>query len=315
MAWSVTVVAAAEVTGPSPSVEGMPEEKVVPLRHPGRWVASVLIVVFAVQGVVVLVRNPRFEWEVVRHYAFSSDLLAGLKMTLFLTALAMGIGVALGILLAVMRVSRNPVVSWASRVYIWFFRGTPLLVQLIFWYNIAALFPTISVGLAGLSVGQIDANEVVTPFAAAMLGLGLNEGAYMSEIVRAGILSIGEGQVNAARALGMRPGQIMRTIVLPQAMRVIIPPTGNETIGMLKTTSLVSVISLSELLFSAEKIYSVNFETIPLLITVSLWYLLLTSILTVIQTRIEARFSKGVVTAVGRRRVSSANRLLRLGGR
>jgi polar amino acid transport system permease protein len=302
-----------------PTTVDVAEERVIPVRHRGRWAASVVIVAIAVLGVDILVRNPRFQWRIVWHYAFSSELLTGLRMTLWLTLLAMGIGISLGIVVAVMRVSQNPIVSWASRLYIWFFRGTPLLVQLIFWYNIAALFPTIRLGLPGLTVANVNANDVVTPFAAAILGLGLNEAAYMSEIVRAGILSIGEGQVQAARALGMRPGQVMRTIVLPQAMRVIIPPTGNETIGMLKTTSLVSVISLSELLYSAQKIYSVNFETIPLLITVSLWYLLITSILTAIQTRVEARFSKGVRTAAtgsARNRGSLATaRLLRLGGR
>jgi polar amino acid transport system permease protein len=300
--------------GPGP---GLVEDQVVPVRYPGRWVASVVIGGFGVWAAWVVLHNPRFEWPVVRHYLFSPELLSGLWMTLFLTVLAMGIGITLGIVLAVMRVSRNPFVSYAARLYIWFFRGTPQLVQIIFWYNIAALFPVITLGIPNLLAANLDANKLVTPFAAGMLALGLNEGAYMAEIVRAGIVSVSEGQVNAARALGMRPGQIMRSIVLPQAMRVIIPPTGNETIGMLKSTSLVSVISVSELMYSAQKIYAVNFETIPLLIAVSIWYLVCTSILTAIQLRIEARFSKGVRTAAGgpaKRRSSGRAWLPRLAG-
>jgi polar amino acid transport system permease protein len=206
----------------------------------------------------------------------------------------MAIGIALGILLAVMRLSPNPVVSSGSWLYIWFFRGTPLLVQVLFWYNIAALFPTISLGVPfGPALIHGHANELVKPFIAALLALSLNEGAYMAEIVRAGIISVDEGQTHAAQSLGLSRLQTMRLIVLPQAMRVIIPPTGNETISMLKNSSLLYVAAFTELLYSVTQIYNVNFEVIPLLIVASIWYLVMTSILYVGQYFIERRFGRG----------------------
>jgi polar amino acid transport system permease protein len=189
-------------------------------------------------------------------------------------------------------------VSGASWLYIWFFRGTPLLVQIVFWYNIAALFPTIALGIPfGPAFVHGHANSIVTPLVTAALGLGLNEGAYMSEIVRAGIISVDEGQTHAAQALGMSRLQIMRLIVLPQAMRVIIPPTGNETISMLKNTSLLIVASYGELFFSAQSIYDVNYKIIPLLIVISIWYLVMTSVLYVGQYFIERRFGRGFTRA------------------
>ena len=179
-------------------------------------------------------------------------------------------------------------------MYIWFFRGTPVLVQILFWNNISALYPSFGLGIPlGPELGSFDANSVITPFVAALLALGLNEGAYMAEIVRAGIISVDEGQADAASALGMTRLQTMRRIVLPQAMRVIIPPTGNETISMLKTTSLVSVIATTELLYSAQLIYSENYRTIPLLIVASLWYLIITTILSIGQYFLERRYGRG----------------------
>ena len=208
----------------------------------------------------------------------------------------MAIGIVLGVLLAVMRLSPNPLVSGAAWVYIWFFRGTPVLVQILLWYNIAALYPKFSVGIPfGPTFFHFTATTVITPFVAGMLGLGLNEGAYMAEIVRAGIISVPEGQTEAAQSLGMRRLQTIRRIVLPQAMRVIVPPTGNETISMLKTTSLVSVIALPhpELLYAAQLIYSVNYLTIQLLIVASLWYLIVTTVLTIGQYYLERRYARG----------------------
>ena len=239
--------------------------------------------------------NPGFQWGVVGDYLFDSRVLDGLVVTLELTVIAMAIGIVLGVVLAVMRLSPNPLVSGSSWLYIWFFRGTPVLVQLLFWYNIAALYPKISLGhpvRAGASSTR-NANTLITAFRAAILGLGLNEGAYMAEIVRAGIISVEEGQTEAAQSLGMTRLQTMRRIVLPQAMRVIIPPTGNETISMLKTTSLASVITVTELLYSAQLIYSVNFKTIPLLIVASIWYLACTSILYVGQYYLERHYGRG----------------------
>jgi polar amino acid transport system permease protein len=193
-----------------------------------------------------------------------------------------------------MRLSKNPLVTSAAWLYVWVFRGTPVLVQIIFWSFIAALYPKINLGIPfGPDFIHANANQLITPFAAAILALGLNEGAYMSEIVRAGLLSVDQGQSQAAHALGMTPMQTMRRIVLPQAMRVIIPPTGNETISMLKLTSLVSVIAYTELLYSAQLIYSRTYQTIPLLIVVSLWYLAVTSVLSVGQYHLERRFGRG----------------------
>jgi len=216
-------------------------------------------------------------------------------LTLELTVAAMAAGIVLGVLLAVMRLSPNPLVAGASGFYIWLFRGTPVLVQLLFWNFIAALYPEISIGVpfGGPELFSIEANSAITPFVAALLGLGLNEGAYMAEIVRAGILSVDEGQHQAAHSLGMSRLQTMRRIVLPQAMRVIIPPTGNETISMLKTTSLVSVIATTELLYAAQLIYSENYRTIPLLIVASIWYLAMTTVLSIGQWFLERRFGRG----------------------
>src|SRR5712691_145376 len=241
--------------------------KAVPVRHPGRWLATAAVLIVAVALLRSAVTNPRFDWGLVGHYFLSSDVLRGLVVTLEITAISMVIGIVLGVVLAVMRLSPNPLVSGASWFYIWFFRGTPVLVQLLFWNFISALYPKVSIGIPfGPAFFSLDANTLITPFVAAILGLGLNEGAYMAEIVRAGILSVDEGQTDAAHALGMTRLQTMRKIVLPQAMRVIIPPTGNETISMLKTSSLVSVIAYQELLYSVQLIYAVNYLTIPLLI-------------------------------------------------
>jgi polar amino acid transport system permease protein len=208
----------------------------------------------------------------------------------------MALGIVLGIVLAVMRLSPNPLVSGSSWLYIWFFRGTPLLVQLLFWGFIAALFPRITLGVpfGGPAIIDVSALSLIPPFVAAILGLGLNEGAYMAEIVRAGMISVDEGQTEAAHSLGMSRLQTLRLIVVPQAMRVIIPPTGNETISMLKNTSLVIVLgSVFELLFATQQIYAANYETIPLLIVASIWYLAMTSVLYVGQYFIERRFGRG----------------------
>jgi polar amino acid transport system permease protein len=268
--------------------------KAVPVRHTGRWVAAAIVLVLAVTIVDSIATNPRFEWGLVRHYFFSSQVLNGLLVTLELTLIAMAIGIVLGVVLAVMRLSPNPLVSTASWFYIWLFRGTPVLVQLLFWQFISALYPRISLGIPfGPELLHGDANTLITPFTAAILGLGLNEGAYMAEIVRAGIISVDEGQTDAGQALGMSRLQTMRRVVLPQAMRVIIPPTGNETISMLKTSSLVSVIAYAELLYSVQLIYSVNFKQIPLLLVASIWYLIFTSVLSVGQYYIERHFGRG----------------------
>jgi polar amino acid transport system permease protein len=270
------------------------EIQAVPVRHPGRWIAAGIVAVFLVALARSVATNPRFEWGVVGDFLFTSRILDGLVLTLELTVVAMAIGIVLGVVLALMRMSQSALLSGTSWVYIWLLRGTPVLVQILFWNFIAALYPSIDLGIPfGPSFVHLNANSLITPFVAGMLALGLNEGAYMSEIVRAGIISVEEGQIDAAQALGMRRLQTMRRIVLPQAMRVIIPPTGNETISMLKTTSLVAFIGLADLLYSAQLIYATNYKTIPLLITASIWYLVVTSILSVGQYYIERHFGRG----------------------
>ena len=242
-----------------------------------------------------IVTNPRFDWGTVGHYLFDARILHGIVVTLELTFLSMLIGILLGVLAAVMRLSPNPLISGAAWVYVWLFRGTPLLVQILFWNFIAALYPTIDLGIPfGPSLIHLHSNSLIKPFVAALLGLGLNEGAYMAEVVRAGIISVNEGQTEAAQSLGMGRIPIMRLIALPQAMRVIIPPTGNETISMLKNTSLVIVIgSVFDLLFETQEIYDATYQTIPLLIVASIWYLAMTSVLYVGQYFIERRFGRG----------------------
>ena len=278
---------------------GRPDEiKAVPVRHPGRWIAAAIVLVIAASIVRSIITNTGpnkgFEWVVVGHFLFDSRILHGVVVTIYMTFLAMAIGIILGVIAAVMRLSPNPILSGASWLYIWFFRGTPLLVQILFWYNLQALFPTISLGIPfGPSLLHTHANSLITTFVAGLLALGLNEGAYMSEIVRAGIISVDEGQTQAAQSLGLSRLQIMRLIVLPQAMRVIIPPTGNETISMLKNTSLLSVISFGELLFGAQTIYDVNYKIIALLIVASIWYLIVTTVLTFGQYYLERRYGRG----------------------
>jgi polar amino acid transport system permease protein len=253
-----------------------------------------MVVVLAAMLVHTLVTNPRFGWHYVGEYFFAAPILHGVTLTLELTFVSMLIGILLGVCLAIMRLSTNPILSGSAWLFLWFFRGTPVFVQIIFWYNISALYPRIGLGLPfGPQVVHGSANSLITSLVAALLALGLNEAAYYAEIVRAGILSVDHGQLEAAQSLGMRRLQLMRKVVLPQAMRVIVPPTGNETISMLKTSSLVSVIAVAELLYSAQEIYAANYQTIPLLIMASLWYLVMTTVLTVGQYYVERYYARG----------------------
>jgi len=277
----------------APNRADQEERQIVPVRHWGRWAGAAVIALLLALLLHSLITNPRFQWDVVWQYAFSPQILEGLRRTVWLTIAAMAIGALLGTVLAVMRRSENPILSATAGGYIWFFRGTPQLVQLIFWYNLSALYPTIALGVPfGPELFSLDANKIITVYVAALLGLGLNEGAYMAEIVRAGLNSVDKGQTEAAEALGLSSVTIFTRIVLPQAMRFIIPPTGNQLIAMLKTTSLISVIALPELLYSAQMIYIQNFQPIPLLIVASLWYLILTTVLSIGQYFIEKRFGR-----------------------
>ncbi|CAB4869105.1 MAG: ABC transporter permease subunit [Actinobacteria bacterium] len=276
---------------------GRPEDiRAVPVRHPGRWVAAIVTLVAVASLGWSFLTNPRAQWSVFGDWFFSQRVLDGVVTTVELTAVSMAIGLTLGIMLAVMRQSPNPVLKSISWFYIWLFRGTPLLVQLIFWFYIAALYPQISFGVpfGGPALFSGSANTVITATVAAYLALSLNEGAYMAEIVRAGLLSVDDGQREAAEALGLSRFQTMRHIILPQAMRVIVPPTGNETINMLKTTSLVFVLGqVLDLLTTVQLIYAANYKVIPLLLVASAWYLILTSVLYVGQYYLERRFGRG----------------------
>jgi polar amino acid transport system permease protein len=271
--------------------------KAVPVRRYGRWIAAVVVLVFVASLLYSAANNERFKWDVVGDYLFSERVIDGLWLTIWLSFVAVVIGVVLGTILAVMRLSSNPVLKVVASGYIWFFRGTPVLVQLLGWAFIGALYPTISLGVpfGGPSLLSGAGNTIITPITAAILGLGLNLAAYQSEIVRAGLQSVDEGQVEAAKALGMTGSQTMRRIVLPQAMRVIIPPTGNQAIDMLKTSSLVSVIPVSDLLYSVQLIYGQNYQQIPLLVVACIYYLLLTTVLSIGQYYLERRFARGNV--------------------
>lgn len=238
--------------------------------------------------------NPRFGWATVREFFTADSIMAGVVVTLTLTVATMVIGVGGGTVVALMRLSTNPLLSALAWAYVWIFRSTPLLVQLLFWYNLAALYPMLGIGVPfGPTLVSVSANTVITPLTAAVLGLGLSEVAYASEIIRGGILSVEPGQSEAALALGMSRSQVLRRIVLPQAMRVIVPPLGNETISTIKATSLVSVIALADLLYSAQVIYARTFAVIPLLVVAVIWYLVLTSILAIGQHYVERHLARG----------------------
>ena len=279
----------------------------VPVRHPGRWIAAAVIALLIAMFVHMLVTNPVFQWGFMADNIFSPAVLRGARTTLLMTVLAMVLGILLGIVVAVMRLSPNPVVSGASWAYVWFFRAIPRIVLLFFCANLGALYGTYELGipfdrqlmdLLGLSGDLrflgLDGNQIFAGFTAGLLGLVLSEAAYMAEIVRAGIQAVDPGQTEAASALGMSRGKTLRRIVLPQAMRVIVPPTGNETIAMLKDTSLLIAVPVtSELNFQLRAIGSRTFQIIPMAVASILWYLALSSLLMVGQHFIEKRFSRG----------------------
>jgi len=268
--------------------------KAIPVRHYGRWLSgAVVLAVIADLGYTVATAKVR--WDVSANYLFNKLIREGAVLTVELTVAAMAIGIVLGAILAVMRLSPNPVTSWVSSFYVWFFRGTPVLVQIFFWFNLNSILPNIGLGVLpnGPWLWHESTNVLISPITAAILGLGLNEAAYMAEIVRAGIISVELGQTEAAQALGMTRLTVMRRVVLPQAMRVIIPPTGNETISMLKTTSLAFVAAVPELFTRSQQIANFNYRVIELITVASIWYLVMTSVLTVGQYYIERRFARG----------------------
>lgn len=268
----------------------------LPVRRTGPVVAGVIVALLAAMLVHGLVTNERFEWDVAWKYLFNENVLNGIGYTLLLTVLSMGVAIVLAIGLAVMRKSINPVLRGVSWFFIWFFRGTPIYTQLVFWGLFAVLVPRLSLGVPFTSIEfwSIDSSLVITSFNAAWIGLALNEAAYLSEIVRAGLEAVDPGQSEAAKALGMSRSLIMRRVVLPQAMRIIIPPTGNEAISMLKTTSLVIAVPFTlELQFATNAIANRIYKPIPLLMVACFWYLIITSLLMAVQSRLERYFGKG----------------------
>jgi polar amino acid transport system permease protein len=268
----------------------------VPLRHPWRWVAAVVIVILVVLFVYGAATNDAYRWRVFAEYLFNERIFLGVSNTLQLTIYSMVLAIVLGVILAVMRLSANPVFRSVSWVYLWIFRGTPIYVQLTFWGLIPTIYQNIQLGVPfGPSLFHLDLQALSIPFLLATLGLALNEAAYMAEIIRAGISSVPEGQLEASTALGMSWGMAMRRTVLPQAMRVIIPPTGNEVISMLKTTSLVTAVPYTLDLYSiaTREIAAREFEPVPLLLVAAAWYLAVTSVLMVGQYYLERYYSRG----------------------
>ncbi|SHM38567.1 amino acid ABC transporter permease [Cryptosporangium aurantiacum] len=290
--------------------------KAVPVRHPGRWVAAVVVLILVAMFVHMLVTNDAFQWSFMVDHMFRSPIIEGVRTTLVMTVLAMIIGVILGVIAAVMRLSPNPILAGAAWLYTWFFRAVPRLVLLVLFGNLGILYARFEIGLPfdrqlGNLLGfdldarffGIDANDLLSGFYAGLIGLALSEGAYMAEIVRAGIQSVDPGQTEASQALGMSRTATMRRIVLPQAMRVVVPPTGNETIAMLKDTSLLAAVPISnELFFQLQAVGTRTFQVFPMLVAACLWYLALTSVLMVGQYFLERYFGRGFGTQPRRRR-------------
>jgi polar amino acid transport system permease protein len=281
-------------TRPSPSEEALLGATIVGRRHPGRWVSAAVALLFVVLLGQTLVTNPRYQWDVVAHYFTEASILRGLGLTLWLTAAVIVCGYLLGIGLAAMRLSANPVLRAFSFGYVWLVRSVPPLVQLLFWYELASLYPTLSLGIPfGPTFVSVPTAHLFTGLLAAFVGLTLDVAAFSAEIVRGGLLSVPHGQTEAAQSLGLGRARIFRRIVLPQAMPAIIPASGNMLISMLKATSIVSVIAVQDLLYSAQLIYNQNFLVIPLLLVATVWYVILTTILSIGQYFVERFYARG----------------------
>ncbi|MFC7594142.1 amino acid ABC transporter permease [Terrabacter sp. GCM10028922] len=290
--------------------EILPEDKPrIRLRRPVDYLAWALAAGIIAALAYTLVTNENYRWPVVLKYFTAQSIIHGIWITLLLTMISMVLGILLGLVLAVMRASSQLPVSGLARLYITFFRGTPVLVQLVFWFNIAALYPRLSIGVPFTDISMpVDVNELLSPLTAALIGLTLNQAAYMAEIIRGGFAAVGRGQLEAAESLGMHGFDKLRTVILPQTLPSIIPPTGNQFIGMLKETSLVSVLGVADLLQSAQAIYARTYETVPLLIVASLWYLIMTLALSVPQSMIERRFSRSSRSVKSSRTISGGER-------
>lgn len=273
---------------PAPTTTPPEAIKAIPVRHYGRYVSAAVVV-----GIVLLIVKAFAEadltWGSVGEFFFNDQIMKGVKNTLVVSVLSMLMGLVLGIVLAVMRMSKNPVTNSVAWCYIWFFRGTPVYVQLLLWFNLALIFPVLNLG----PIYKDEMTDVMTPFMAALLGLGLNEAAYMAEICRAGIQSVDEGQTEASQALGMTNAQNMRRIVLPQAMRVIVPPTGNEFINLLKTSALCAVVQYEEVLRKSQNIGNTSSAVVEMLFVATLWFLVITTVFSIGQYYLERYYARG----------------------
>jgi polar amino acid transport system permease protein len=277
-------------------VAGLPEARTY---HLGRWAISIIVLVLIGLFIRILATNPNLDWGVVGEYLFNPTVLDGVKNTIVITVLAQLIGIIGGLLLALARLSANPVLRVGASGYIWLFRGIPVLVQLIFWFNLGLVFPSLTLGIPGTGITLVDipTNSAITPFVAVLLGLGLNEMAYMAEIIRGGLLGVPPGQREAAASLGMTPLQTLRKVTLPQATKLIVPPTSNQLIIMLKISALASVVTYQDLLTSVQLIYSVNLRTLELLTVASIWYVALTTLCTIGQSALERWLGKSTAIA------------------
>lgn len=268
--------------------------RIVPRRNVGRWITAGLALLLFAMVLNSVVRNDAFQWGVVGRYFTTAAVLDGLLLSLWLTAVVMVLGFLTGTVLAVMRLSGNPVLRTLSWGYIWIFRSTPLLVQLLFWFNIGALYPTLGLGIPfGPQFVTVQTVNLLGPTLTAVIGLTLHESAYAAEVVRGGILSVDSGQTEAAQALGLSRRRTLRRIVVPQAMRSIVPTAGNMLIGTLKGTSIVSVLAVHDLLYSVQLIYNQTYQIIPLLMVATLWYIAVTTALSVAQFYVERRYARG----------------------
>ncbi|KQY44146.1 amino acid ABC transporter permease [Cellulomonas sp. Root137] len=281
---------------PAREVSTLAGLRVVPARHPGRWVATAVVAVLLAMVVSSLITNDRWQWSVVAEYLTWPSVLTGLWGTLRLTFVAAVIGFGLGTVLALMRLSRSPLLRSVAWGYTWVFRSVPLILQLLLWYNLAYLYPVLSFGIPfGPAFAEVDTLSIVGKFGAAVLGLGLSQAAYSAEIVRAGILGVDQGQHEAAAALGIPRARQQLRIVLPQAMRTIVPTSINEIIGLVKGTSVVYVLAYGELFYTVGVIYGRNLKVVPLLMVAAIWYLVVTTVLTVAQYYLERNYAKGAL--------------------
>ncbi|MER7751267.1 amino acid ABC transporter permease [Kitasatospora sp. NPDC097643] len=277
-----------------PAPPPAPEARIVPRRKPGQWVLAAIALLLAAMAVTSVVRNDAFQWGVVADWFTARSVLDGLTLTLWLTAVTLALGFVFGTVLATMRLSTNPVLRTLSWGYIWIFRSTPPLVQLLFFFNIGALYPTLGLGIPfGPEFVTVRTVNLVGPTLTAVLGLTLLESAYAAEVVRGGILSVDRGQLEAAAALGLGRWRVLRRIVVPQAMRSIVPTAGNMLISALKGTSIVSVLAVSDLLYSVQLVYLQSYQVIPMLMVATLWYLVVTTVLSIGQYYVERHYAKG----------------------